>query len=56
MWTVVWPISNATLRGVLYQLSFTENGRQLLRAGFAGHRAELRDFNRYIFEENANAQ
>jgi hypothetical protein len=53
MWTVVWPISNATLRGVLYQLSFTEDGRQLLRAGFAGHRDDLRAFNRYIIDENA---
>ncbi|HTW36535.1 MAG TPA: hypothetical protein VMD53_18095 [Rhizomicrobium sp.] len=54
MWTVVWPINNATLRGTLYELSFTKNGRQLLRAGFAGHRDDLRDFNRYIIEENGH--
>ena len=56
MWKVVWPVSEATLRPALYRLSFTSNGRQLLRAGFAGHRPELRDFNRYVIEENANAQ
>lgn len=52
MWTLVWPINNATLRGVLYELSTTEDGRQLLRAGFAGHRNDLRDFNRYVIEKN----
>jgi len=52
MWNIVWPMSNYTLRGTLYELSFTDNGRQLLRAGFAGHRSELRDFNRYIIESN----
>jgi hypothetical protein len=56
MWTLVWPINNATLRGVLYQLSFTEDGRQLLRAGFEGHRNDLREFNRYIIEENTYGQ
>jgi len=56
MWnTLGWP-SGLTLRGPLYALSFTENGRQLLRAGFAGHRDDLRDFNRYIIEENAGEQ
>jgi hypothetical protein len=56
MWnTLGWP-SGFTLREPLYALSFTENGRQLLRAGFAGHRDDLRDFNRYIIEENAGAQ
>jgi hypothetical protein len=52
MWNIVWPINNFTLRGTLYELSFTENGRQLLRAGFAGHRDDLREFNRFIIEEN----
>ena len=52
MWTLVWPFNNATLRGVLYELSYTEDGRQLLRAGFAGHRSDLRDFNRYVIEQN----
>ena len=56
MWNIVWPMNYATLRGSLYQLSFTENGRQLLRAGFAGHRDDLRDFNRYIIEENTGVQ
>jgi hypothetical protein len=56
MWTIVWPISNYTLRGVLYELSSTENGRQLLRAGFAGHRSELRDFNRYVIETRIYGQ
>lgn len=56
MWAIVWPTNDATLRGTLYELSFTENGRQLLRAGFAGHRSDLRDFNRYIIEENANGR
>ena len=56
MWNTLGWTSGLTLHHALYDLSFTENGRQLLRAGFAGHRAELRDFNRYIFEENANAQ
>jgi hypothetical protein len=56
MWNIVWPINNYTLRGTLYELSFTENGRQLLRAGFAGHRDDLREFNRYIIEENTYGQ
>jgi hypothetical protein len=56
MWNVVWPISNYTQRGTLYELSFTENGRQLLRAGFAGHRSDLRDFNRYIIQTNTYGQ
>jgi len=56
MWNTLGWTNTFTLRHALYDLSFTENGRQLLRAGFAGHRSELRDFNRYIFEENANAQ
>jgi len=56
MWnTLGWP-SGYTLREALYALSFTENGRQLLRAGFAGHRDDLRDFNRYIIEENTGVQ
>jgi hypothetical protein len=56
MWNTLGWTSELTLRGALYDLSSTENGRQLLRAGFAGHREELRDFNRYVIEENANAQ
>jgi hypothetical protein len=55
MWTTVWP-NDTTLHGVLYELSFTEDGRQLLRAGFAGHRSDLRDFNRYVIEENSYGQ
>ena len=51
MWTAVDPFGRS-LHGALYQLSFTANGRQLLRAGFAGHRDDLRDFNHYIFLEN----
>jgi hypothetical protein len=57
MWSLVWPQDDTvTLRGVLYDLSFTEDGRQLLRAGFAGHRNDLRDFNRYVIEKNADVQ
>ena len=56
MWNTTGWSSGLTLRQDLYALSFTQNGRQLLRAGFAGHRDDLRDFNRYIIEENASAQ
>ena len=56
MWNTAGWTNELTLRGALYDLSFTENGRQLLRAGFAGHRGELRDFNRYVIEENANVR
>lgn len=56
MWNTAGWTSEITLRGALYELSFTEDGRALLRAGFAGHRGELRDFNRYIIEENTDGQ
>jgi len=40
-----------TLRNTLYNLSRSENGRQLLRAGFAGDRQALRDFNRFAIQK-----
>ena len=56
MWITDARFSGANLHSVLYQLSFTANGRQLLLAGFAGHNDDLRDFNRYVVQQNEYGQ
>lgn len=44
------------LRDALFRLSKSDNGRQLLRAGFASDLDALRTFNRYTLEERANGK
>lgn len=56
MWTTRFLLNDMTLHGVLYELSLTENGRELLRAGFAGHREDLREFNRFVITEQSREQ
>jgi hypothetical protein len=56
MWhTTEW--SNAlTLHGALYDLSRSDDGRQLLRAGFIADREEMHAFNRFVIEERMNGR
>ena len=49
MWTCTKWNGGAGLKDVLLDLSSSDNGRQLLRAGFQSDVSELRDFNRWIF-------
>ena len=51
MWDSNHWIDNSTLRWVLLDLSRTPNGRQLLLAGMAPDHAAVRDFNRWVIQE-----
>jgi hypothetical protein len=55
MWNSTQWIDGSTLRGTLYDLSRSEGGRQLLRAGLISDRQALRDFNRFVILERMNA-
>jgi len=54
MWNSTGWTSGLTLRGALYDLSLSNEGRQLLRAGFATDREALRSFNRFVLDERFN--
>jgi hypothetical protein len=55
MWNSTDWIDGSTLRGALYDLSLSENGRQLLKAGMISDRQALRDFNRFVIHERMDA-
>jgi len=48
MWTTPQWIDGTTLRYALYDLSGSDNGRQLLLAGFLSDPEALRSFNRFV--------
>jgi len=50
MWTSPRWVNGWTLQYVLYDLSRSANGRQLLRAGFIADRDALRSFNRFVIQ------
>jgi hypothetical protein len=52
MWHTTQWLDGSTLRYSLYNLSRTENGRQLLRAGMTSDRETLRSFNRFVIMEH----
>jgi len=54
MWNTTQWTDGSTLRYVLFDLSLSDNGRQLLRAGLFSDRQALRDFNRWVLQERIN--
>ncbi len=55
MWNT-WPqwTESVTLRKVLYELTRSDAGRQLLRAGLISEPETLRSFNRFVIKERMN--
>jgi hypothetical protein len=56
MWNSAQWSSGQTLRDALYDLSRSDTGRQLLRAGLVSDREALRSFNRFVIEERLSGR
>jgi hypothetical protein len=54
MWNTAQWANGLTLRDALYELSRTDDGRQLLRAGLIPDREALRSFNRFVIRERTD--
>ncbi len=56
MWNTAQWTNGMTLRPALYDLSRSDNGRQLLRAGLISDRETLRSFNRFVIRERIDGR
>jgi hypothetical protein len=56
MWNTAQWANGLTLRDALYDLSRSDDGRQLLRAGLISDRAVLRRFNRFVIRERTDGR